>query len=106
MINIRIFVDANGNINGFKIDGHADVAPRGYDIVCAGVSALSQSALMGLDLYTNKKFSYDVKSGMLSMKLIDKPDALTQAVLGTMLLGLKEIAGNYPESVHVKEHRR
>ena len=30
------------------VDGHADYAPHGQDIVCAGISAIIQSSAVGL----------------------------------------------------------
>lgn len=106
MINIQILRDASTGIIGFRVNGHADAAPRGQDIVCAGVSALTQSALLGLDRCAKRRFDLDIASGKLTMDLEGKPDTLTQAILETMFLGLVEIAGNYPKSVRVEEHRR
>lgn len=34
--------------NSIKIEGHADYAPNGSDIVCAAVSAILQSAQLGI----------------------------------------------------------
>jgi len=34
--------------NSLKIEGHADYAEYGNDIVCAGVSAILQSAQLGI----------------------------------------------------------
>lgn len=48
MIHIRIFEDEAGEIKGFLVEGHAGYAPRGQDIVCAGISALVQAAVLGL----------------------------------------------------------
>ncbi len=100
------FFRKNGEITGFKVSGHAGYDMFGKDIVCAGVSALTQSALLGLDRCAKRRFDLDIASGKLTMDLEGKPDTLTQAILETMFLGLVEIAGNYPKSVRVEEHRR
>lgn len=45
---LRISVARNEGEIGILIRGHADYAPRGLDIVCAGVSAIIQAAVCGL----------------------------------------------------------
>ena len=47
MVNI-VVEKSNGNIN-ISVKGHAGYLWRGQDIVCAGVSATIQSALLGLE---------------------------------------------------------
>lgn len=106
MITIQISRQATAGITGFRVTGHAGAGPRGYDIVCAGVSALTQSALLGLERCAGRHFELDIASGKLIMNLTGEPDSLTQAILETMVLGLKEIAGSYPHSVRLEEHRR
>ena len=106
MISIQIFRDDNTEIAGFRVTGHADAAPHGQDIVCAGVSALTQSALLGLEQCAKRQFQLVMKSGKLIMNLTGNPDNLTQAILETMVLGLKEIACNYPQYVRIVENRR
>lgn len=91
--------DIEARITGFRVTGHAGTAPRGQDIVCAGVSALTQSALLGLERWAERRISVTVESGKLTLNLIDEPDSLTQAILETMVLGLTEIVNIYPQSV-------
>lgn len=45
---IRIQHSHHGDERTLTITGHANYAPKGKDIVCAGVSAIYQSALLGL----------------------------------------------------------
>jgi uncharacterized protein YsxB (DUF464 family) len=106
MINIEIVRNSDQAMVGFSVTGHAGTAPHGQDIVCAGVSALTQTAVLGLDRQLNKKIRIKVASGNLKMNLLDKPDALTNAVLETMLIGLTEIGKINPQSVRILERRR
>ncbi|MDF2928285.1 ribosomal-processing cysteine protease Prp [Anaerospora sp.] len=106
MIKVQIMREADEAIIGFRVSGHANVAPKGHDIVCAGVSALTQAAVLGLERYLKRQFTLDITSGKLLMELTGPPDERTQAVLETMLLGLQEIASTYPKSVQIQEHRR
>lgn len=106
MIKVQVLRNSVGDISGFDVTGHAYTAPHGSDIVCAGVSALTQSAVMGLEQYLHRSMSLDIASGILSMRLLDQPDMLSGAVLETMLLGLNAIAEINPKSVQIYEHRR
>ena len=92
----------NDRIKGFSVRGHSKTAPHGEDIVCAGVSAITQTALLGLGKHLKRNVVYSVKSGDMFAELKDAPDELTDAVLQTMCLGLKEIVKLYPKSVNMK----
>ena len=48
MIKIVIYKAKEGRIKGFKISGHSGYGIRGTDIVCSAVSALGQTAILGL----------------------------------------------------------
>jgi len=106
MIKIRIFRNTAGEITGFSVDGHANTAPYGKDIVCAGVATLAQTAVLGLERYLKREITLDIADGKLLLELTADPDALTGAILETMLIGLKEIANISPNSVRIVEHRR
>lgn len=98
-----IFQTKDNRIKGFSVTGHANTAPHGSDIVCAGVSALTQTALLGLGKHLKRDIDYKANAGDLFLNLKDEPDELTDAVLKTMRLGLNEIAKLYPKIVKIKE---
>ena len=101
MIEIRVLSQADGKVSGFTVAGHSGTAERGQDIVCAGVSALTQTALLGMMEYLHREVDYDVASGKLSARLKSVPDDLTEAILQSMLLGLAEIQKLSPEAVRI-----
>lgn len=101
MIEIRVFLQTDGKVSGFTVTGHSGTAERGQDIVCAGVSSLTQTALLGIMEYLHREVDYDVASGKLSLKLKSAPDDLTEAILQSMLLGLMEIQRLSPEAVRI-----
>ena len=98
----------NKSVVGFSIKGHAGMAEHGQDIVCAAVSALAQTALLGLTMYLKRDVSYKMKkqSGRLSVKLNGKPDVRTDVVFETMLLGLLEIKKLHSEYITISQTRR
>ena len=106
MIKVRIFKESTDRIVGFEVAGHSGTAAHGQDIVCAGVSSLTQTALLGLGEHLHRDMDYSVASGKLKMQLKGAPDELTETLLQTMLLGLMEIAKLSPEAVQIQEQRR
>ena len=102
MIKAEIFTQSDGKMIGFSVKGHANTAPRGYDIYCAGVSSLTQSAFLCVRDYLKRDFDADFSHGKLIMKLKTPPDELTEAVFQTMLIGLREIEKIAPQIVKLK----
>lgn len=106
MISINVWRNSTGEIIEFFLEGHAKFDVYGKDIVCAGISSLVQSALLGLLRYLKRKDVYSVASGNMRVKLVEPPDMQTQAILETMLLGIAEIDKQYNNLVSMREHRR
>lgn len=88
--------------------GHTGFGEAGEDIVCAGVSTLLQSALLGLlqVVGINVKFSVDEEKGSLRFTL---PQNLTQQerhdadiVLGTMMCGLQDFYTEYSDYINLE----
>ena len=95
MIRIRI-EGSPGQVKGFLIWGHAGSRPAGRDIVCAGVSALATTCLLGLEAYLPDGFRFAVSGeGIMFCRLKDtlSPDEnnAAQVLLGTMVRGCVEI---------------
>ena len=88
MVSIGIQRNSDGQVIGCHMSGHAGYDEHGFDIVCAAVSALSATAMLGLTQIAQQEGEY-TKSG--------------QDILGTMLLGLEEISRQYPEFVQIHE---
>lgn len=106
MIRIKIYRNSLDIVIGFHVTGHSGAAPHGQDIVCAAVSALTQTALLGLGKYLKREVDFKIKSGNLEVGLKTEPDELTSTIFETMILGLTEIENINPKGVHITEHRR
>jgi len=103
MIRIRIKGDES-RIEGFLIWGHAGFAPKGEDVVCAGVSAVATAALMGLldrlpGLVRYRILSQGLIVCRLPRGLPPDPAAAAQLILKTMILGLEGIRRRHPDSI-------
>lgn len=85
---------------GFIVEGHAEFAPHGQDIVCAGVSAIVQAAILGIEHYTYA----DVKKKEGYIKVhITHDDHTSDAIVKTMLLGLEALEDKYPNHIKIKK---
>ena len=101
LIDVQI-LKSNDHVLGFTIIGHSNSAPKGQDIYCAGVSALSQAAYLCLENIYKYNFVSYCDSGKLHLKLIDRPDDITEAIFNTMITGLTEISKLVPTTVSIR----
>ena len=86
-----------------EVHGHAGFAKPGEDIVCAGVSALIQSAAHGVVRHAGAKAAvHDDPDDAYVLELLDPANARAQAVLETALSGLRAIAAEYPRNLSVR----
>ncbi len=93
-----------GWITGFEIKGHAGYAPAGADIVCAAVSAVSETTVLGLTrvLGLNCPVHTDEKRGALSCFLPPEgADERAQVLLKTLVEGLTGIYQEYPGFIRI-----
>lgn len=112
MINAEIYYDPNNQteLKGFLIKGHAGMAERGQDIVCASVSVLAQTALLGLAEFLSSKPNWKIlDSGYMECwlpeELMAAEQKTAQIILQTMLLGLLSIEKDYGQYLKVIKRR-
>lgn len=107
MIDIQVFRDSD-YIIGFKVEGHANYAAFGKDIVCAAISVLSQTSLIALvevcGIHEDQlNYKIDDETGFLEVNLPRNLNIKTieksQIVLKTFELGVKSIIESYPDNV-------
>ena len=49
--------------DGIKVSGHANYGHDGYDIVCAGVTALTQTLVKSIEDLTDDEIGYEISTG-------------------------------------------
>jgi len=91
----------------FTASGHAEFAERNSDIVCAATSAIIQNAVMGIIHVAKIAATVDKSDGKL---VVTYPVDMTHAqqhdkktLVATMILGLRDIARQFPNNVTLKE---
>ena len=93
-----------------RAEGHAGAGVNGQDIVCAGISAITQSLLNALRADQEKQFielewEMDEKRGALSIRAEPYGGhwTATKAYFRMAEAGLKAIEENYPGHLEMKE---
>ncbi|WP_415928899.1 ribosomal-processing cysteine protease Prp [Zhenpiania hominis] len=84
-----------------KIRGHAGYAPRGQDIVCAGVTAITQTLVESIEGLTGNEIKYDMSPGRVDIEIKD-PDEDAQLLMDSFFVGVEMIADEFPEYVRVE----
>lgn len=104
MITVDVYRAEDGSIRGFRAKGHAGYAEHGADIVCAAVSAITQTAALGLLEHLKTPVKLKQAPGLLECWLSSSERASggAQAVLETMLLGLAEVQRQHPERIRLR----
>lgn len=109
MIKVEVNRSKSGEVQSFAISGHANADVHGKDIVCAAISVLSQTTLIGLYEIAKIEIDYNIQDGNLVCKL---PINLTNderqkanILLETMIIGIKNIYESYSQyiAIHDKE---
>lgn len=63
------------SLEGVSVDGHAGYSEMGKDIVCAAVSALTQSLIHSLEALTDDKITSMIASGHVNIKFRNLSEA-------------------------------
>lgn len=98
---------SGGRLSGFEALGHTDYAQNGEDIVCAGISALTQAALMGIREHLKLPVAWEMEDGylycMLASEVEDPAWHDAEIILETMALGLRSLAETYATFIKLIE---
>ena len=109
MIKIRL-KGVPGRVRGFTVWGHAHFADPGQDIVCAGVSALVTTALIGLKKHVPGKMSWRIlPQGLIHCRLADdlteEESRVAGLILDTMVLGCIAVRADFTKYISITFRR-
>ena len=104
---------SDGALIGYSAIGHAGYAEAGADIVCAAISALTQSTLNGLKNVLRAPVMFDPDADGAFIEASLTPEASeaeiqqAQLLLVTLEQGLQAIQREYPRNLRIifKERR-
>ena len=110
MVRVEIKRQANGQVTRFSAKGHAEAGQPGADIVCAAISAVMQTALLGLGEYLGLKDRLTYRLDPDGWLFCQLPQEISQeewlgmkAIVETMIIGLKSIQSEYGKYMSVEE---
>ena len=87
--------------DGIEIHGHAGYAETGKDIVCAGVTALTQTLIRSMQGLAKDKIEYEVSSGRADIHYRNLSEE-GKLLVDSFFIGICEIADEFPEYVRIE----
>lgn len=113
----KITYSIKGPVFSLKAEGHAGGEPRGQNIICAGVSAITMALLNILvnddaedRAEVNTKYRINEERGLLSIRakpaVAAKFDRVkVKAYFKMAVIGLQALAQEYPDEITVEEEK-
>lgn len=104
MIHVRITEQPSGRISAFEMDGHADFAEHGKDLVCAGASAVSFGAVNAVVELTGTmpEIAQGEDGGYLRVSFPEtEQDAQVQLIIRAMIVSLQTIELDYDKYIKI-----
>jgi uncharacterized protein len=106
MINVTVYRD-NNQIKSFELSGHAESGPYGYDLVCAGVSAVSFGAVNAVLKMTD--IDLEIEQGEGGYLRVTIPDSVetelkekVQLLFEGMIVSLETIERDYNQFIRIQ----
>ena len=83
------------------VSGHAGFAEAGKDIVCAGVTALTQTLIKAVSDLTEDKIQYEISPGRADIHF-GNPSEEGKLLVDSFFIGICMIADEFPECVRTE----
>ena len=100
MINIS-YKKKDDHINYVKIEGHADYAEEGFDIVCASVSSIAITTVNAIIRIDEEALFYTEKDGLLEIGIVKFSDVIDK-LMENMIVMFEELEKQYEDYVKIK----
>ena len=98
---IKVLIKQEGkNFKSLEVKGHANSAPHGEDLVCAGVSSVLTGGLNNLE--NPKDFNIILDEGHSLVEVKDSISSHDEIVMETIIAGLKTIEESYGKFIQIK----
>lgn len=93
-------IEVNVRPDGITVGGHAGYAECGKDIVCAGVTALTQTLIGSLKELTSDDIKYDISPGWANINYGNLSEA-SKTLVDSFFIGICMIADEFPDYVRI-----
>lgn len=87
-------------LDGITIDGHAGYAEAGKDIVCAGVTALTENLIGSIESLTKDEIQYEISPGRVDIHYKNLSE-YGKLLIDSFFLGICDIEQDFPENVKI-----
>lgn len=87
--------------DGITVNGHANYAEAGKDIVCAGVTALTQTLIRSLEDLTRDEIKYKISPGRTDIHYGNLSEG-GKLLVDSFFIGVCSIADDFPECVRIE----
>ena len=87
--------------DGIKISGHAGYAEAGKDIVCAGVTALTQTLIRSLEHLTRDEIECEISSGRADIHYRDLSEE-GKLLVDSFFIGICQIVDEFSDYVRIE----
>ena len=90
MTQITFYTDPDGEITGFRAEGHAGYAEEGEDIVCAAITALINNTVNSINELTESEALADIdeEEAYIDVSFFEPPCREAKLFLRSLALGL------------------
>lgn len=99
---INIYIDRCEEYTQIVVSGHAGQAEPGHDIVCAGVSVLTDALCNMANTMDSECVVVQPMKGFAHIFIKGPESERTKGILDTILTGYEMLEEAYPEYVHIK----
>ncbi len=104
MIHLSVH-DNEDTFISFTVEGHSTLGKKGNNMLCAGVSTLTQSILLGMKSVLKLQLKVRKEEGFIECVF---PKSLSQSALEgvnllmmTMITGFQDLKGQFPEEINI-----
>ena len=87
--------------DGIEITGHANYAEVGKDIVCAGVTALTQTLIRSMEDLTRDEIEYEISPGKADIHYGNMSEE-GKLLVDSFFIGVCQITNEFPEYVRIE----
>ena len=87
--------------DGITIEGHANYAEYGKDIVCAGVTALMRTLVKSIEDLTEDEIEYEISSGKVDIHYRNLSEK-SKTLVDSFFIGVCLIADEFPDHVRIE----
>ena len=94
-------IEASIRGDGISVTGHSGYAPPGQDIVCALVTALTQTLIRSIEDLAADRIEYKIFPGRADIKYGDLSEK-AQTLVDSYFIGICMIADEFPDYVRIK----